>query len=53
MAVVSLQHCLAKRPFVRFKKLENERYLKRLNCELTRESRVETEWRRLEGDSLE
>ena len=33
MAVVSRQHPLAKQPFVRFKELENERYLKRLNCE--------------------
>jgi LysR family hydrogen peroxide-inducible transcriptional activator len=33
MAVVSQQHSLANRPFVRFKELENERYLKRLNCE--------------------
>ncbi len=33
MAVVSQQHRLSKRPFVRFKELENERYLKRVNCE--------------------
>ena len=53
MAVVSQQHRLAKRPFVRFKELENERYLKRLNCEFDESSRVGTKRSKLEGNSLE
>ena len=53
MAVVSQQHRLAKRPFVRFKELENERYLKRLNCEFDESLRVGTKRSQLEGNSLE
>ena len=53
MAVVSQQHRLSKRPFVRFKELESERYLKRVNCEFDESRAWEQNGMKLEGDPLD